>query len=102
MESVLAFWNMEKSEKADKGKLSCFGHISACFGAILGPLGLRVHGIAPLNPAELGQYQSRVVGGDTGSSVPYRGHIFDSYANREKLCCFLRISGCLVAAIGSP
>ena len=58
VESVLAFRNMEKSEKADKGKLSCFGHISGCLGATLGPLGLRMHGIAPLNPAELGQYQS--------------------------------------------
>ena len=92
---------MEKSEEADKGKLSCFVHISGCLGATLGPLGLRMHGIAPLNPAELGQYQSWVVGGDTGSSVPYTGHIFDSYANRETLC-FLRISGCLGAAIGSP
>ena len=94
---------MGKSEnKADREKLFCFGSISSCLGATLGPLGLRMHGIAPLNPAELGQYQSWVVGGDTGSSVPYTGHIFDSYANREKLCCFLRISGCLVAAIGSP
>ena len=99
---MLAFWNMEKSETADKGKLSCFGHISGCLGATLGPLGLRMHGIAPLNPAELGQYKSRVVGGDTGSSFSYRGHIFDSYANREKLCCFLHVSDCLGAAIGSP
>ena len=66
VESVLAFRNMEKSEKADKGKLSCFVHISGYLGATLGPLGLRMHGIAPLNPDELGQYQSRVVGGILG------------------------------------
>ena len=57
---------------------------------------------APLGPAEVEPAQSRVVGGDTGSSVPYTGHTLDSYANRKKLCCFLHISGCIVAAIGSP
>ena len=79
---------MEKSEKADKGKLSCFGHISGCLGATLGPLGLRMHGIAPQNPAELGQYESRVVGGDTGSSVPSKGHIFDSHVIEKNFVVF--------------
>ena len=37
VESVLAFWNMGKSEnKADREKLFCFGSISNCLEATLG------------------------------------------------------------------
>ena len=36
-----------------------------------GPPGLQVCKIAPLDPAEEGQDQGRVVGGDIGPSVPH-------------------------------
>ena len=36
----------------------------------MGPLGSQICEIAPLDPAEIGQDQNRVVGGDTGPSVP--------------------------------
>ena len=42
------------------------------------PLGMQVCEIDPLDPAEDGQEQSRVVSGDTGPSAPYTSHIFDA------------------------
>ena len=47
----------------------------------MGPLVLQVCEIAPLDPAEIGQDQSRVAGGDTGPSIPHSAHLFD----KEKL-----------------
>ena len=73
---MLAFWNMGKSEnKADREKLFWFGSISSCLGAALG---LWLLGTCDRPPAELGQYQSRVVDGDTGPSVSHTSYIFDS------------------------
>ena len=91
---------MGKSEnKADREKLFCFGSISSCLGATLG---LWLLGKCDRPPAELGQYHSRVVGGDTGPSVSHTSHIFDSQAEREKFCCLLRILGYLETAMGPP
>ena len=42
---------------------------------------LQVRVIAPLGPAEVDPPQSKVVGGDTGPSVPNTSRIFDSYAD---------------------
>ena len=44
----------------------------------MGPLGLQMREIGPLDPAEVEPAQSRVVGGDTGPSVSDNSHIFDS------------------------
>ena len=41
--------------------------------------------ISPLDPAEVGRDQSRVVGGDTGSVVPLTNHLFYVLAVKEKL-----------------
>ena len=41
------------------------------------PLRLQAHEIGPLDPAEVEPAQSRVVGGDTGPSVPSTSHIFE-------------------------
>ena len=40
--------------------------------------------IAPLDPAEVGQDQSRVLGGDTGPPVPHISHLFDVQADKEQ------------------
>ena len=48
------------------------------WGLLWAPPGLQVREIAPLNPGEVGQDQSRVVGEDTGPSVPHTSLIFDS------------------------
>ena len=37
-----------------------------------------VREIDPLDPAEEGQDNDRVMGGDTGPSVPHTSHIFDA------------------------
>ena len=42
------------------------------------PVGLQVHEIGPLDPAVVGQEQSRLGGGDTGPLVPHTSHIFDA------------------------
>ena len=39
--------------------------------------------IAPLGPAEAGQEQSRVLGGDTGPSILYASHILDTCVDKE-------------------
>ena len=41
-----------------------------------GPSVLQMLKIALLDPAYVGQDQSRVVGEDTGPSVPYTSHVF--------------------------
>ena len=38
---------------------------------------MQVCKIDPLDPAEVGQDQSRVLGGDTGPPVPHTSHLFD-------------------------
>ena len=58
--------------------------------------------IAPLDPDEVGQDQSRVVDGDTGPSVSHTSHLFEGKTDKEKLCCYGRISGCLGSLMGSP
>ena len=40
--------------------------------------------IAPLDPAEEGQDQNRVVGGDTGPSVAHTSLILDALADKKK------------------
>ena len=60
-----------------------------------------MHEIALLDLAKVGKEQLRVVGGDTGISVPHTSHVFDNQAE-EKLYCYGRISGCLGATMGSP
>ena len=59
---------LEQGKTRQEGGQSktCFGRISGCLGATLGPLGLQVHEIAPLHLAEVGHDQVRVLGGDTG------------------------------------
>ena len=42
------------------------------------PPGLQVLEIAPLNPGEVGEDQSRVVGADTGPSIPHTSHAFNA------------------------
>ena len=42
------------------------------------PVGSQVCKFGPLDPAEERQDQGRVVGGDTGLSVPHTSHIFDA------------------------
>ena len=44
-------------------------------GLWLSPPWLQLREIAPLGPAEVGQDQIRVVGGDTRPSIPYASHI---------------------------
>ena len=61
-----------------------------------------MHEIALLDLAKVGKEQIRVVGGDTGISVPHTSHVFDNQADKEKLYCYGRISACLGAAMGSP
>ena len=61
-----------------------------------------MHEIALLDLAKVGKEQIRVVGGDTGISVPHTSHVFDNQADKEKLYCYGRISGCLGATMGSP
>ena len=79
---------MGKSEnKADREKLFCFGSISSCLGATLG---LWLLGTCDRPPAELGQYQSRVVGGDTGPSVPQTSHLLK--VRQTKKNTFLGVS----------
>ena len=58
--------------------------------------------IAPLNPGEVGQDQSRVVGEDTGPSIDHTSQAFDVYANKEILHCFGLISDSLGALIEFP
>ena len=49
------------------------------YSVVLGvSLGCRSVRLPPLDPAEEGQDQGRVVGGDTGPSVPHTSHIFDA------------------------
>ena len=57
---------------------------------------------APLDPAEVGQDQSRVVGWDTWPSVLHTSHIFDTQDDKELQCYFGRISGCFEALMESP
>ena len=66
------------------------------------PPGLQVREIVPLNPGEVGQDQSRVVGEDTGPSLAHTSQIFDIYANKEILHCFGLISVSLGALIEFP
>ena len=40
--------------------------------------------IVHLEPSEVRQDQSRVVGGDTGPSVAHTNHIFDTLADKKK------------------
>ena len=61
--------------KVDKD--TCFRRIFGCFGLWWGLLGSQVYEIASLDPAEVGQDQSRVVGRDTGPSIPHTSHLFD-------------------------
>ena len=51
--------------------------------------------IAPLNPGQVGQDKSRVVGEDTGPSIPHTSH-------KEVHHYFGLISGCLGALIVFP
>ena len=44
-----------------------------------------MHEIALLDLAKVGKEQLRVVGGDTGISVPHTSHVFDNQADKEKL-----------------
>ena len=44
----------------------------------MGSPGLQVCEIALLDPAKKEQDKDRVVGGDTGPSVPHTSHIFDA------------------------
>ena len=44
----------------------------------MGALGLQMPKIGPLDPAVVGQEQSRLGGGDTGPLVPHTSHIFDA------------------------
>ena len=60
-----------------------------------------MHEIALLDLAKVGKEQLRVVGGDTGISVPHTSHVFDNKAEKEELL-FGHISGCLGATMGSP
>ena len=46
-------------------------------GLWLGLLGSLVYEIAPLDPAEKGEDQSRVVGRVTRPSIPHTSHLFD-------------------------
>ena len=41
--------------------------------------------IAPLDPAEIGQDQSRVVGRDFRPSIPHTSHLFDGQVDIENL-----------------
>ena len=68
-------------------------------GLWLGPPGSQVGEITPPGPAEVGWDQNRVVGGDTVSWVPHTSHVF---GDKEKLCWFGCIAGCLGALMGSP
>ena len=61
-----------------------------------------VGGEYPKDPAEVGKYQSRDVGEKTRPSAPHTSHVFDNQADKEKLYCYGRISGCLGATMGSP
>ena len=44
----------------------------------MGALGLKMPRIGPLDPAVVGQEQSRLGGGDAGPLVPHTSHIFDT------------------------
>ena len=46
-------------------------------GSDVVPFWLQVYKITPLDPSEVGQDQSRVVGGDNGPSVPHSSHFLD-------------------------
>ena len=48
------------------------------WGLSWAPPGLQVREIALLNPGEVGQDQSRVVGEDTGPSLAHTSQIFDN------------------------
>ena len=50
-----------------------------------------MHEIALLDLAKVGKEHIRVVGGDTGISVPHTSHVFDNQADKEKLYCNGRI-----------
>ena len=54
----------------------------------MGPLGSQICEIAPLDPAEIGQDQNRVVRGDTGPSIPHTSHLFDGQVDKVELYCF--------------
>ena len=58
--------------------LGVSGVALAVWGLLWGSPGLQVCEIAPLDPAEKEKDQGRVVGGDTGPSVPHTSHIFDT------------------------
>ena len=47
----------------------------------MGTLGSQICAIAPLDPAEIGQDQNRVVRVDTGPSIPHTSHLFDGYVD---------------------
>ena len=57
-------------------------------GLWLGLLGSLVYEIAPLDPAEKGEDQSRVVGWVTRPSVPHTSHLFDGQVDKVELYCF--------------
>ena len=69
------------------------------WGLLWAPPGLQVREIAHLNPGEVGQDQSRVLGEDTRPSISHTSHIFDAKAHKEIHHCFGLISVCLGALI---
>ena len=60
-------------------------------GLLWSPLGSQLVEITPKDPAEIGQDQSRVMGGDTGPSVLYTSHLFDNKADKEKLLYWVHL-----------
>ena len=60
-----------------RGKNCCLGISLVVWGLQWGPIELQVREITLLDPAKVGQDQSRAVGGDTEPSVPHTGHVVD-------------------------
>ena len=69
---ILATYSMVRRIK----KNTFLGVSLVLWGLFWGPIGSHVCKIIPLDPAEIGQDQSRVVGVDTGLSVPHRSQLF--------------------------
>ena len=63
---------------------------------------LKVCEFAPINPDEVGQDQSRVVGGNTEPSVPQTSHILDALADKEILSCLKACLWFLGSSDGVP
>ena len=96
--SKLSIWRIRG---ANKEKLCCFGCISLCFGALTGSWGLVEGWYTYPRPRRGGPMREDLVCGWFLFGGCHTSHLADKGANKEKLCCFGRISLCFGALRGS-